>query len=111
MEKATVTTLSTAGKAIIFDMFSNVLGFSVLIFSGFTPVQNFGWLVSLTMITSGFGSLIILPPLFAFFKPKFIWWKNNDIVEQKSEFKQSNELIPVFSTVEDNLELIKQDYK
>lgn len=111
VEKATVTTLSTAGKAIIFDMFSNVLGFSVLIFSGFTPVQNFGWLVSLTMITSGFGSLIILPPLFAFFKPKFIWGKNNDIVEQKSEFKQSNELIPVFSTVEDNLELIKQDYK
>ncbi len=72
LEQATVTTLTTAGKAIIFDMFSNVLGFSVLIFSGFTPVQNFGWLVSLTMLTSGFGSLIILPPLFAVFKPGFI---------------------------------------
>ncbi|NOZ03907.1 MAG: RND family transporter [FCB group bacterium] len=74
-EKATVTTLTTTGKAIIFDMFSNILGFSVLIFSGFTPVQNFGWLVSLTMITSGFGSLVILPPLFAAFKPRFIWGK------------------------------------
>jgi len=87
VEKATITTLSTAGKAIIFDMFSNVLGFSVLIFSGFAPIQNFGWLVSLTMITSGFGSLIILPPLFAFFKPEFIWNQNSDIVEEKSRLK------------------------
>jgi hypothetical protein len=77
VEKTTVTTLNTAGEAIILDMFSNVLGFSVLIFSGFTPVQNFGWLVSLTMITSGFGSLVLLPPLLAFFKPGFIWKKQN----------------------------------
>ena len=69
---AGAVTMSTAGKAIIFDMISNILGFSVLLFSGFTPIQNFGWLVSLTMITSGFGSLILLPPLITNLKPKFI---------------------------------------
>ena len=70
-------TMSTAGKAIIFDMISNILGFSVLLFSGFTPIQNFGWLVSLTMITSGFGSLILLPPLITTLKPKFIMQSPN----------------------------------
>ncbi len=111
VEKATITTMSTVGKAIIFDMFSNVLGFSVLIFSGFTPVQNFGWLVSLTMITSGFGSLILLPPLFAYFKPVFIWGKHRDNIEQRSGFRRSKETCHVFTTKKNNLKFVKQDYK
>lgn len=109
VETATLTTLTTAGKAIIFDLFSNILGFSVLIFSGFTPVQNFGWLVSLTMITSGFGSLIILPPLFAFFQPRFIWGKQRSAVRQNSTPVPEKESIVASSQAADDPKLIKQD--
>ncbi|MFQ5632820.1 MAG: RND family transporter, partial [bacterium] len=72
MEESTVRTMLSAGKAIIYDMMSNILGFMVFIFSGFLPIQNFGWLISLTMLTVGFGSLVILPALFAIVKPRFI---------------------------------------
>ncbi|MFQ6084072.1 MAG: RND family transporter [Candidatus Aminicenantia bacterium] len=72
IEKSTVNTMLSSGKAIIYDMMSNILGFVVFIFSGFLPIQYFGWLISLTMLTVGFGSLVMLPAMFAVFKPKFI---------------------------------------
>ncbi|MFQ5637898.1 MAG: RND family transporter [bacterium] len=72
MQQSTVATMLSAGRAIIYDMMSNILGFMVFIFSGFVPIQNFGWLISLTMLTVGFGSLVILPALFATINPRFI---------------------------------------
>ena len=66
IEEATQRTMLTAGKAILFDVASNVLGFIVFAFSGFSPIQNLGLLVSLTMLTCAFGSLVLLPPLTAF---------------------------------------------
>ncbi|MDY8138351.1 efflux RND transporter permease subunit [Aquimarina sp. 2201CG5-10] len=71
LEIATQATLQTSGKAIVYDVISNVLGFMVFIFSGFLPIQYFGWLISLTMITVAFGSLVFFPALIAVFKPKF----------------------------------------
>ena len=84
LDAAGSVTMSTAGKAIIFDMISNILGFSVLLFSGFTPIQNFGWLVSLTMITSGFGSLILLPPLITALRPRFITHNSNSVINSSN---------------------------
>lgn len=52
-----------AGRPILFDVFSNILGFSVLLFSSFTPIRDFGWLIVLTMITCSLGTLIFLPIL------------------------------------------------
>lgn len=52
-----------AGKPILFDAFSNMSGFIVLVFSGFTPIQDFGWLIVLTMITCSLGTLVFLPIL------------------------------------------------
>ena len=72
IEEATVNTMLSSGKAIIYDMMSNILGFVVFVFSGFLPIRYFGWLISLTMLTVGFGSLVMLPALFAAFNPKFI---------------------------------------
>ncbi len=68
--EATMATFSSSGKAIIFDGFSNVLGFIVFISSDFVPVQQFGWLISLTMVTVSIGTLIILPVLFSFIDVK-----------------------------------------
>ncbi len=107
VEKTTVITLNTAGEAIILDMFSNVLGFSVLIFSGFTPVQNFGWLVSLTMITSGFGSLVLLPPLLAFFKPGFIWKKQNIAARSNTVLSIGEEPVSVNVNEESNKKMME----
>lgn len=64
--------LLSTGKAIIFNAFSVTLGFLVMIFSNFVPLQQFGVLVSVIMITSAGASLTILPALLNVFKPKFI---------------------------------------
>jgi len=63
LELATHTTMQTAGRAIGFDVISNILGFIVLIFSNFLPIQNFGWLVSITMIDVALSTLLIIPAL------------------------------------------------
>lgn len=64
--EATIATMTSSGKAIVFDMLSNVLGFIVFISSDFVPIQNFGWLISLNMLTVSIGTLLILPVLFGF---------------------------------------------
>ena len=63
LEEATARTMVTAGKAILIDVASNVIGFGVFIFSGFSPIRNFGWLVSLTMLACALGTLVLLPAL------------------------------------------------
>src|SRR6056297_32021 len=64
--------LLSTGKAIIFNAFSVTLGFLVMIFSNFVPLQQFGVLVSVIMLTSAGASLTILPALLNVFKPEFI---------------------------------------
>ena len=61
IEDAVTNTMATTGRAILYDVGSNVLGFGVLVFSMFGPVRDFGWLISLTMFTCAAGTLIILP--------------------------------------------------
>ncbi len=63
---ATIATMTSSGKAIVFDGMSNILGFIVFIISDFVPVRDFGWLVSLNMLTVSIGTLLILPVLFGF---------------------------------------------
>ena len=88
IEESTVTTMLTSGKAILFDVMSNILGFSVFIFSGFLPIQYFGWLISLTMFTAGFGTLIMFPSLFVVFQPKFIWHRKAEKSIQNIEERE-----------------------
>ncbi len=52
-----------AGKPILFDALSNILGFTVLLFSSFTPIRDFGWLIVLTMVVCSVGTLVFLPLL------------------------------------------------
>ncbi|GAB6098970.1 efflux RND transporter permease subunit [Halanaerocella petrolearia] len=72
LEVVCQNTLLTSGKAIIFNAVSVAAGFSVLLFSNFTPLINLGLLVTLTMITSSLAAMTILPALLNLFKPKFI---------------------------------------
>ncbi len=50
-----------AGKAIVIDAASNVIGFLVLTLSGFTAVSNFGWLVTFGMILMALATLFLVP--------------------------------------------------
>ncbi|RAK08930.1 hypothetical protein C8C77_11579 [Halanaerobium saccharolyticum] len=68
----TQRTLTTTGKAIIFNAISVAAGFMVLLFSNFYPLIYLGLLIAVTMLTSSIASLTILPLLLNLFKPKFI---------------------------------------
>jgi uncharacterized protein len=54
-------TLYTTGKSIIINILSVAAGFSVLMFSQLVPIQYFGLLVAISMFSSGFGALTLLP--------------------------------------------------
>jgi len=47
-------------------------GFLVLVFSNFTSLRYIGSLVALTMLTSSFAALVLLPILLNTVKPKFV---------------------------------------
>ncbi len=65
-------TMLTSGRAIIFNMVSVALGFLVLCFSNFPPLQDAGWLIALTMIVSSVGALTVLPTFLTIIKPRFL---------------------------------------
>lgn len=61
----------TSGKSIFLDVITNMFGFIVFLLSGFIPVQQIGWLISLTMLGACLGSLCLFPALFKIFKVSF----------------------------------------
>lgn len=72
LEEINKNVLLSTGRAIIFNAISVALGFLVLIFSKFIPLNQFGILVAIIMVTSAGASITILPVLLNLFKPKFI---------------------------------------
>ena len=69
-KEAIVDTMQTTGKAIIFNAVSVTAGFLVLLFSVFVPVANIGWVVSLMMLSSALGALIVLPAMLPIMLPR-----------------------------------------
>lgn len=63
-ETALFNTCENTGNAISYDAISNIIGFSVLSFSGFLPVQHFGWLLAFSMLLIYINTLVIFPILF-----------------------------------------------
>ena len=68
----TQNTLTSTGKAIIFNAISVAAGFMVLLFSNFYPLVYLGLLIAVTMFSSSMAALTILPLMLNIFKPKFI---------------------------------------
>jgi predicted RND superfamily exporter protein len=69
-------TFATSGKAIMINAVSVGAGFAVLILSQFVMLEHLGLLIALTMATSAFVSLTVIPVLLLLFKPKFIFTGN-----------------------------------
>ncbi len=59
----------SVGNAMYYTSFAIMLGFSILVFSNFTPTIYFGFLTMLAMLMALLGSLLLLPKLLIIFKP------------------------------------------
>lgn len=62
-ERAIEETIMTKGKAVIINVASVAAGFLVLLFAQLRPIQNFGLLIAISMLGSGFGAMTLLPVL------------------------------------------------
>ncbi len=69
---AIAQTMSSSGKAILFNALVVALGFLVLLFSVTPPNQSLGLLVALNMVTSFLGAMTILPAVLTFIPPERI---------------------------------------
>jgi len=70
--KAVLKTLTTTGRGIVFNAFSVIVGFVVLLLSSFLPVTFFGFLVVVSIFSCLIGALVLVPSLCLVLKPKFL---------------------------------------
>ncbi len=54
-------TVKGSGRAILINIFAVTLGFAVLLFSNLVPMQRFGLLIAVTMLSSGLAAMTLLP--------------------------------------------------
>ena len=76
-EAAAITTLTTTGRGIVFNAFSVIIGFSVLMISGFMPVRFFSFLVVVSIFSCLIGALVLVPALCLVIKPRFLEPRSN----------------------------------
>ena len=64
-------TLSGVGRALVFTTIVATCGFLIFCLSSFKPVQYFGLLTGVTMVSALVADIFILPSCILLFKPKF----------------------------------------
>jgi predicted RND superfamily exporter protein len=64
-------TLSGVGRALVFTTVVATCGFLIFCLSSFKPIQYFGLLTGVTMVTALVADIFILPSCILLFKPKF----------------------------------------
>jgi hypothetical protein len=89
---ALVATLRAVGAPILYATVALFLGFLTFAFSGFVPIQQFGVLASLTMMTALAANLVMLPALLATTKIITVW----DLLAVKLG-RDPGKTIPLFS--------------
>ena len=72
-DKAIARTITTVGKPIIYASTALGLGFMVFLFSNFVPIQTFGFLTALTVITALVNDLVLLPALLSTTRIITLW--------------------------------------
>lgn len=71
-------TLTTTGRGIVYNALSVMVGFSVLVFSGFTSIRFFGYLVLISIGVCLISALFVIPSILLVFKPSFVEYKTNN---------------------------------
>jgi hypothetical protein len=70
---AIMRTIASVGKPIIYPSSTLGLGLMVLTFSSFVPIQTFGFLTALTVITALVNDLVLLPALLGTTRIVTLW--------------------------------------
>ncbi|MDT8401693.1 MAG: efflux RND transporter permease subunit [Bacteroidales bacterium] len=88
---AVVKTLKTTGRGIVYNALSVMVGFSVLVFSGFTSIRFFGYLVLISIGVCLISALFVVPSILLVFKPSFVEYKSNNkkATMRKRNFKRA----------------------
>ena len=68
---AIFTTMDSVGRGIVFNAFSVMVGFSVLIFSSFAPLRFFGVLVVISIFSCLISALLLIPAILTLTKKQF----------------------------------------
>jgi uncharacterized protein len=71
-QRAVVKTIYTTGKAISFNAFAVIVGFSPLIFSTFSPIRFFGIMMIVSIFACLIGALVVIPALTLAINPNFL---------------------------------------
>jgi predicted RND superfamily exporter protein len=69
---ATTAAIGTIGRSIIINAVSVMAGFSALMFSGFTSIRFFGYLVLISIGSCLIGAIIVIPAFLLKFRPRFV---------------------------------------
>ncbi|MDP4223809.1 MAG: MMPL family transporter [Bacteroidota bacterium] len=94
--EATITAMNTIGRSIIINAISVMAGFSALVFSGFTSIRFFGYLVVISIGSCLIGALVVIPAFLMKFHPRFIGFETITIKKRKHE--EDSDIIPVPAT-------------
>jgi predicted RND superfamily exporter protein len=89
---ATEKSIMTIGRSIIINAFSVMAGFSALMFSGFTSIRFFGYLVLISMGACLVGAILVIPAFLLKFRPRFI--EKNLSPRKKEKYEKETDLIP-----------------
>ncbi|MDZ7738454.1 MAG: outer membrane lipoprotein-sorting protein [Bacteroidales bacterium] len=74
---AIIKTLTTTGRGIVYNALSVMVGFAVLVFSGFTSIRFFGYLVLISIGVCLISALFVIPSILLVFKPSFVEYKKH----------------------------------
>jgi predicted RND superfamily exporter protein len=72
-DKALLTTLGTAGKAVVYVALAVGAGYSVLMLTGFGMHARLGFLVAVAMAVSCLAAIVILPSMLYAIQPGFVF--------------------------------------
>jgi len=87
--EATSTALRTIGRSIIINGLTVMAGFGALMFSGFTSIRFFGYLVLISIGSCLIGSLVIIPAFLMKYRPGFLGFETLKKKTEKNEKENS----------------------
>ncbi len=88
--EAVITTLTTTGRGIVYNALSVMVGFSVLVFSGFTSIRFFGYMVLISIGVCLISALFVIPSILLVYKPSFVEHKReNKRIVKNSHMKKA----------------------
>lgn len=102
-DQAINNTLKTAGRGIIFNALSVIVGFSVLIISEFTPLRFFGILVVISIFSCLMSALLLIPALITLRRPRFLEpeYKTTVYEANRFTFSENNKRFSALYNVRD----------